>query len=108
MTDQNIPDRRLNIRRTFAGAIIALPQVAAWMFTASVWNLARQRGDVFFQPMWLAVVLIAAVLLTGAAFVAGLWLYLRGIRTYTPAAIAAVLSMTAAVGLSFTTVVLTF
>ncbi|MDF1596506.1 MAG: hypothetical protein P1T08_10495 [Acidimicrobiia bacterium] len=108
MTDQNTPDRRSRFKRTLTGAILALPQVSAWMFTGSVWNLARQRWDVFFEPMWLAVVLIAIVLGTGAISVRGLWLYFRGTRTYVLAATSAVLSMTAAVALSFVTAIVTF
>lgn len=85
-----------------------MPQVAAWMFTASVWNLARERVDVFFEPMWVAVALIAVVLISGSVTVRGLWLYLKRERSGTMAATAAVISMTAAVGLSFATVVVTF
>ena len=96
------------MKRTLMGGLLALPQVSAWMFTASVVNLARQRVDVFFKPMWLAVVLVVVVLLTGAVFVGGLWQYLRGDRTYSLAATGAVMSMTAAVGLSFATSVYTF
>lgn len=96
------------IKRTLVGGLLALPQVAAWMFTGSVFNLARQRADVYFEPMWLAVVLVVTVLLTGAVFVRGLWLFLKSERTGTMAATGAVLSMTAAVGLSFVTVVVTF
>jgi hypothetical protein len=108
VTDQNTPDRRSTFKRTLMGGILALPQVSAWMFTASVWNLARQRWDVFFEPMWLAVVLIVIVLGTGAISVRGLWLYLKGTRTYGLAAASAVLSMTAAVALSFVTAIVTF
>lgn len=108
VTDRNSSDRRATVQRTLMGGLISLPQVAAWMFTASVVNLARQRVDVFFKPMWLAVVLIIIVLGTGALFVRGLWLYLRGDRSYTLAATGAVSSMTAAVGLAFVTAVYTF
>ena len=108
VTESNAPDRKQTLQRTLMGGLIALPQVAAWMFTASVVNLARQRIDVFFRPMWLAVLLVVVVLATGAVFVAGLWLYLKGLRTYTLAATGAVTSMTAAVGLSFATSVYTF
>lgn len=90
------------------GGLLALPQVAAWMFTASVVNLARQRFDVFFRPMWLAIFLILVVLATGAIFVAGLWMYLKGVRSYALAATGAIASMTAAIGLSFVTSVYTF
>jgi cation transport ATPase len=108
VTESNAPDRKQNLRRTLMGALLALPQVAAWMFTASVVNLARQRIDVFFRPMWLAVLLIVVVLATGAVFVAGLWMYLKGSRKYTLAATGSIASMTAAVGLSFATSVYTF
>ena len=108
VTENNTLDRKQRLRRTLMGGLIALPQVSAWMFTASVVNLARQRIDVFFRPMWLAVLLIVVVLATGAVFVAGLWMYLKGVRTYTLAATGAIASMTAAVGLSFVTSVYTF
>lgn len=90
------------------GGVLSLPQVAAWMFTASVWNLARERSDVYFEPMWLAVGLITIVLVSGSVTVRGLWLYLKRERTGMMAATAAVISMTAAVGLAFATVVVTF
>jgi hypothetical protein len=90
------------------GGILALPQAAAWLFTASLLNLTRDREDVFFKPMWLAVLLIGAVLATGAVFVRGLLLYLKGVRTAGLAATSAVLSMTAALGLAFATAVVTF
>ncbi|NNC41280.1 MAG: hypothetical protein HKN95_11385 [Acidimicrobiia bacterium] len=108
MTESNTPDRKQSLRRTLMGGLLALPQVAAWMFTASVVNLARQRIDVFFRPMWLAVLLVGIVLATGAVFVAGLWMYLKGVRTYTLAATGAIASMTAAIGLSFVTSIYTF
>ena len=102
------PGRSESIKRTLTGGLLALPQVAAWMFTGSVFNLARQRNDVYFEPMWLAVLLIIIVLATGAVFVRGLWLYLKAERTGTMAGAGAVVSMTAAIGLSFVTVVVTF
>ena len=106
--DQKHLGRSESIKRTLTGGLLALPQVAAWMFAGSVFNLARQRDDVYFEPMWLAVVLIVIVLATGAVFVRGLWMFLKAEQTGTMAATGAVLSMTAAIGLSFVTVVVTF
>ena len=94
--------------RSLFGAILAIPQLAAWMFTATITNFARQRVDIFFNPMWVAVALIIMVVATGAVFVHGLRLYLKGARGYALAAAGAILSMTAAVGLSFVTSVVTF
>ncbi len=98
----------MRIRRTIVGGFLALPQVVAWMITASMVNLTRERFDYFFRPMWLAVILIIVVLASGAVFVRGLWGYLKGERTYTLAGAGAVISMTAAVALLFVTAVLTY
>ncbi len=78
------------------------------MITASMVNLTRERFDYFFRPMWLAVILIIIVLASGAVFVRGLWLYLKGERSYALAGTGAIVSMTAAIGLLFVTAVLTY